>query len=106
MSSIADWLASLPSEGGMASDATLVAKGAELYKSKICHTCHGADAQTPIAPSYPKLSGQNPAYAVAQMTDIKSGARENVQTAGMKGIMGMVNEDDMKAIAQWLASTP
>ncbi len=106
MSSIADWLASLPSEGGMASDATLVAKGAELYKSKICNTCHGQDAQTPITPSYPKLSGQNPAYAVAQMTDIKSGARENVQTAGMKGIMGMVNDEDMKAIAQWLASSP
>ena len=104
MSTIAGWLASLPRKSGMASDATLAAQGAELYQSKICHTCHGPDAQTPITPAYPKLSGQNPAYTVAQMADIKSGVRDNGQTGAMKGIMGMVNEEEMKAIAQWLVS--
>lgn len=104
MSTIASWLASLPITGGMATDATLAAQGAELYQSKMCHTCHGSDAQTPIMPTYPKLSGQNLGYAIAQMKDIKSGARDNGFAAVMKGIMIQVNEEEMQAIAQWLAS--
>ena len=104
MSTIADWLASLPRTSGMATDATLAAQGAELYQSKMCYTCHGSDAQTPIMPTYPKLSGQNPAYAIAQMEDIKSGARNNGFAVAMTGFMSQVNEEEMQAIAQWLVS--
>ena len=38
------------------------------------------------------------------MKDIKSGARNNGQTAAMKGVMGLVNDDEMKAIADWLGT--
>ena len=46
--------------------------GATLYLRRNCVACHGADANTPIMPNYPKLAGQNKDYAVAQMKDIKS----------------------------------
>lgn len=88
---------------GLAGGA-LAADGAELYKTKTCWSCHGKDANTPILPIYPKLAGQNAGYALQQMKDIKSGARSNGQTAAMKGVMGLVNEDEMKAIAEWLAT--
>ena len=78
--------------------------GAALYKSKTCIACHGADAKTPIMPTYPKLAGQSAAYALQQMKDIKSGARNNGMTAAMKGVMHLVSEDEMKAIADWLAT--
>ena len=78
--------------------------GAALFKSKVCFTCHGTDAKTPILPIYPKLSGQSAEYALAQMKDIKSGARSNGQSAAMKGIMHLVNDEEMAAIAQYLAS--
>lgn len=42
-------------------------------------------------------------YALAQMKDIKTGARSNGQSAAMKGVMHLVNDDEMKAIAEWLA---
>ncbi|MEN8215092.1 MAG: cytochrome c [Pseudomonadota bacterium] len=102
MEAIAEWLASLPNE--VKSDATLAAKGGALYNSKTCIACHGADGQTPIMPSYPKLAGQSKEYAVAQMKDIKSGARNNGMTAVMKGIMASVSDAEMEDIAEWLVS--
>lgn len=80
------------------------ADGAELYKTKTCWSCHGKDANTPIMPIYPKIAGQNADYAFNQMMDIKSGARSNGQTAAMKGVMGLVSEEEMRAIADWLST--
>lgn len=80
--------------------------GAELYVKKTCVACHGKDANTPILPIYPKLAGQSPDYAYNQMQDIKSGARANGQTAAMKGIMHLVSDEEMRAIADWLGTLP
>lgn len=78
--------------------------GAALYQSKTCWSCHGKDAKTPIMPVYPILTGQNAGYALQQMKDIKSGVRSNGQSAAMKGVMGLVNDEEMKAIADWLST--
>jgi cytochrome c len=83
----------------------LALDGAKLFQEKTCWSCHGKDAKTPLkGMPYPKLAGQNPAYAEAQMKDIKSGARNNGQTAAMKGVMGLVNDEEIKAIAEYLGS--
>ncbi|HSO82239.1 c-type cytochrome [Thiocapsa sp.] len=87
-----------------ASLPVLAMDGAELYVTKTCVACHGKDAKTPILPIYPKLAGQSPDYAYNQMVDIKSGARSNGMTAAMKGVMHLVNEDEMRAIANWLGT--
>ncbi|MCB1803397.1 MAG: c-type cytochrome [Gammaproteobacteria bacterium] len=78
--------------------------GAQLYKTKTCFSCHGMDAKKTILPTYPKLAGQNAAYAAQQMRDIKSGARSNGQSAAMKGVMHLVNDEEIDAIAQWLST--
>ncbi len=78
--------------------------GADLFQKKTCFSCHGKDAKTPILPVYPKLAGQNADYAFNQMKDIASGARNNGQTLAMKGVMHLVNEEEMRAIATWLAT--
>ena len=90
--------------GGLVAGPAAALDGAELYKSKTCVACHGKDAQSPIMPAYPKLAGQNADYALNQMKDIKSGARNNGQTAAMKGVMHLVSDEEMKAIADWLSS--
>ncbi len=87
---------------GLVGNAT--AGGAELYVSKGCIACHGADAKTPIMPSYPMLAGQNAAYALNQMNDIKTGKRNNGQTAAMKGLVSAIPEAELKEIADWLAT--
>ena len=80
------------------------ADGAALYKSKTCWSCHGKDAKTTVLPIYPKLAGQNEAYIVQQMRDIKSGKRNNGQTAAMKGVMGLVSDDEIKELAKYISS--
>ena len=78
--------------------------GAQLYKTKTCFSCHGKDANTPILPIYPKLAGHNAAYAAQQMKDINSGARANGMSAAMKGVMHLVNDEEIQAIADWMAT--
>lgn len=85
-------------------DAGVKLDGAKLFAEKTCLACHGKDAKTPILPEYPRLAGQNAAYAERQMKDIKSGARSNANTAAMKGIMPLVNDDEIHALAEYLQS--
>lgn len=80
--------------------------GGALFKNPAkggCMACHGPDGNKPLMPAYPKLAGQNADYLYAQMQDIKSGKRNNGMTAAMKGIMPMVNDEEMRAIADYLS---
>lgn len=86
-----------------AGNALAAADGAKLYQEKTCVACHGKDAKKPLTPAYPKLAGQNAAYAEQQMKDIKSGARNNGQTAAMKGVMHLVNDEEIKALSEYLS---
>ena len=83
-----------------------VIDGATLYQQRTCIACHGPDAQTPILPEYPKLAGQNEAYLLRQMKDIKSLARNNGNTAAMAGVMHLVNEQEMEALAKYISGLP
>ena len=85
------------------SGAVMAADGAALYMSKTCVACHGKDGKTPIMPTYPKIAGQNKEYAIQQMKDIKSGARNNGLTAAMKGVMHLVSDEEIEALAAYVA---
>ena len=82
---------------------SFAADGAKLFAEKTCNACHGPEGKKPLMPTYPKLAGQNAAYMDAQMKDIKSGARNNGQTAAMKGVMHLVTDEEMTAIADYLS---
>lgn len=79
------------------------ADGAELYKAKLCNTCHGEGGAAPIMPAYPKIKGQNPAYTVQQIKDIRDGKRANGMSAAMKAVVAAVTDDEIQAIADYLA---
>lgn len=96
---IADASAEAKPDAGGKSNA-----GAALYKAKLCHTCHGADGKTTTMPVYPKIAGQNEAYIVQQIKDIKDGKRTNGMAAAMKPMVASVSEDEIKKIAKWLAN--
>lgn len=99
-------LLALPVMIMMFSGSAYALDGGALFKDPKkggCVACHGKDAKTPILPTYPKLAGQNEAYLLQQMKDIKSGKRNNGMTAAMKGIMHMVNDEEMAAIAKYLS---
>ena len=80
--------------------------GGAIFKNPAkggCAACHGKDAKSPIMNSYPKLAGQNEGYLLQQLKDIKSGKRNNGMTAAMKGIMHMVNDEEMAALAKYIS---
>lgn len=85
------------------------ADGAALYAEKTCIACHGKEGKKPMTPTFPKLAGQNAAYMVQQMLDIKSGARANGSSAAMKGVMinpegdQLVSDSEIKEIALYLS---
>ena len=84
--------------------AAVAQDGPTLYKTKTCIACHGPDGAKPILPTYPRIAGQNKDYAVAQMKDIKSGARNNGQSAAMKGVMHLVSDEEIAVIGEWLST--
>jgi len=89
--------------GLVASPVIAAPDGAALYADKTCNACHGPKGDKPLMPNYPKIAGQNAAYIEQQMKDIKSGARNNGQTAAMKGVMHLVNDEEIKTISVFLS---
>ena len=76
---------------------------AALYTAKLCQTCHGPDANTPILPLYPKLAGQNSAYCQQQVKDIASGARSNGLSSAMKPMVQALTDEEITTICDYIA---
>ena len=81
--------------------AALITKGA-------CASCHGANFNKPIDPSYPKLAGQYADYLYVALKAYKF--EGNPQVGRANAIMGaqakQFNNAELKAIAQYLGSLP
>jgi len=93
------WVSALVAGIALSSGAQAALDGAALYKEKTCNACHGADGNKALMPDYPKIAGQNKTYMIKQIKDIKSGARANGNSAAMKGVMHLVNDAEIEAIA-------
>jgi cytochrome c len=92
---------------GLAPASTVGAEtpdGETLFNQRTCFTCHGKDGKTPILPSYPLIAGQNELYVLQQLKDIKSGARANGGSAAMAGVMHLVNDEEMKLLAEYIST--
>lgn len=81
----------------------MAADGAKLYTDKTCNACHGPAGNKALMPDYPKIAGQNAKYIEKQMQDIKSGARANGNSAAMKGVMHLVNDAEIKTLAEYIS---
>ncbi|MEA3301897.1 MAG: c-type cytochrome [Pseudomonadota bacterium] len=80
--------------------------GAGLYIERTCIACHGVEGRVPVMSEYPKIAGQNAPYMLAQMKDIKSGTRSHAHTVAMKNVMHLISDEEMAAVAEWLAGLP
>ena len=84
-----------------------VAKGEALAKKYNCASCHGADYNKPIDPSYPKLAGQHADYLAHALRAYKRGASTNGRANPiMAGQVQPLSNRDMNDIAAYLASLP
>jgi cbb3-type cytochrome c oxidase subunit III len=76
-----------------------LAKGATI-SATVCAACHTADGSRGI-PTNPILQGQHADYLVKQLTEFKSGKRDN---AIMKPMASTLSDDDMRNVAAFYAS--
>jgi len=67
--------------------------------SVTCVACHGADGVSAI-PVNPSLAGQGAPYLFKQLSEFKSGARDNAIMAGM---VANLSADDMQNLAVYYA---
>ena len=85
-----------------------VAAGKAAAQKYNCASCHGADFNSPIDPSYPKLAGQPADYLEHALTAYQRGAngsnsRGNVIMGGMAKPLSRAEVSD---IAAYLSSLP
>ncbi len=76
-----------------------LAKGENISKT-VCAACHTADGSRGI-PTNPILQGQHVDYLVKQLTEFKSGKRDN---AIMKPMASQLSDDDIRNVAAFYAS--
>lgn len=76
-----------------------LAKG-QAISTQVCAACHTADGSRG-SPANPILQGQHPEYLVKQLSEFKSGKRDN---AVMKGFATALSDEDMKNVAAFYAS--
>ena len=92
-------------------DATVPAPSADvaaLLAKGACASCHGPNFSKPIDPAYPKLGGQHADYLFAALRAYGTGENANVGRANaiMGGQVKQFKREELKAIAQYLATLP
>lgn len=68
-------------------------------KAAACGACHGADGNS-MAPTFPRLAGQNARYIYKQLQDFKAGRRLD---ATMQGMAAPLSDQDMADLAAYYA---
>ena len=76
-----------------------LAKG-QTISTQVCVACHAADGSRG-SPANPILAGQHPEYLAKQLTEFKSGKRNN---AVMKGFAGTLSDEDIRNVSAFYAS--
>jgi len=86
--------------------------GKALFEAKGCSACHGEAGSQPV-PGAPVLSGQNASYLFKQLKDLaeerrvaRKGADGAPRSAVMQAQAKQLSADEMKQMADWLASLP
>jgi cytochrome c553 len=84
-----------------------IASGEALVKKYSCAACHGANFNTPVDPTYPKLAGQHPDYIAHALTAYKRGDGANGRNNPiMGGQVKPLSDKDIADIAAYLGSLP
>jgi cytochrome c553 len=106
---LAKHFAAQPPPRGAVENPQLAAMGRTLYEEGNrasgvpgcvgCHLANGAGSD-----HYPRLAGQQRGYIVQQLMNFKSGARRNDRAHVMRAVAGRLTEEEMKAVAEYLAA--
>lgn len=110
---VAAYYASLPAtaaSGGDNADEAMLKRGNQLAERGdwsdyivSCKSCHGPDNQGAGA-VFPGIAGQHAGYIEAQLKAWQTGNRQNDPQDLMGAIARRMSDDDIRAVAAWLAN--
>ena len=93
------------------SDAGKHAAGRDIYKGgdlqkgiPACQACHGPKGSGTAGIGYPQIGGQYVEYTLAQLKAFKDGSRKNDDKMLMRSIVEKMSDEDMAAVANYIAS--
>lgn len=93
----------------LAADPALVEAGQRLYRGgniergiSACIACHGPTGRGNPAAGFPSLSGQHATYTKAQLKAYASKQRKSDDNQIMRSISGLMNDDDIAAVAAYI----
>jgi cytochrome c553 len=97
-----------PVSGTASRNPALAEKGKSIYENGVpergviaCMTCHGSNAEGQGDNAFPRLAGQHRDYLVLQLQYFHGLLREN---AVMQGVAANISDDEIAAVAEYLAS--
>jgi cytochrome c553 len=109
MRNLAAYFAAQQPRQGSASDAKLVTAGQKLYRggngktgAAACAGCHSPTG-IGIPAQYPRLKGQHAEYTVAQLKVFRGSERANDAGSVMRTIAGRLSDEEMSALAEYVA---
>ncbi|VWC70605.1 cytochrome C [Burkholderia lata] len=82
-------------------DAALSARGMSVVQARSCVACHGAGLTG--NERAPRLAGQGEAYLADQLVAFRAGKRHD-ETGAMNGVAAALSDEDIRAVAHYLAS--
>ena len=92
-------------------DESKIAVGREIYKGgnlqtgiPACQACHGPTGAGTAGIGFPMLGGQYTEYTLAQLKAFKDGSRTNDDKELMRSIVSKMSDEDMVAVANYIAS--
>lgn len=107
INNLAAYLSAQKPAPGAAKNKDTVVWGKKIYRAGIaeknvpaCAGCHSPNGAG-IPAQYPRVAGQHQDYAIAQLTNFRTGARAN--SAQMTAVGKRLSDDEMKAVADYIA---
>jgi cytochrome c553 len=107
---LAAYFASQQQTPDTAASQELATRGQRLFMGgdvangiPACAACHGPNGAGNPAARFPSLDGQHALYTVTQLQRFKSGERANDPNQMMRTTVARMSEDEMKAVAEYIA---
>jgi cytochrome c553 len=94
----------------MAFDGEMIDNGESIYRGGItetkvaaCMGCHSPSGAGNGPAGWPSLKGQHPEYLVTQLQSFKQGTRANDTGKMMRNVVVRMSDEEMKAVAAYIA---
>lgn len=101
-----------PGQGGEKADEALLQRGESIalhgdWSTYLvsCKSCHGPDNQG-VGEVFPGIAGQHAGYIESQLQAWKNKTRSNDPQDLMGTVARRMSDDDIRAVAAWLANQP